>query len=61
MHNGNEKVKLVEVTPECLAEVAGGARMTYRTSSVMEYTGTTFVGAIGAANGPGPIDDYKKA
>jgi hypothetical protein len=25
MHNGNEKIELVEVTQECLAEVTGGA------------------------------------
>jgi hypothetical protein len=60
VHNGNERIELVEVSQECLAEVTGGAMMAYRTSSVMDCAATGGAGAISAAIAYAPLDNSNK-
>jgi hypothetical protein len=45
MHTTNEKFELVELTPEYLAKVTGGAMMAYLPSNVVENS-TGWSGAI---------------
>jgi hypothetical protein len=62
MHNGNEKVELVGVPQESLAEVTGGAYEMFRTSSLAVTTSTpvlllpAVMGAVTGAGGYAPLD-----
>jgi hypothetical protein len=59
-NNGNEKVELVEVTHDRLAEVTGGMYDAFRTSSVNGYV-TGGAGAIGGVGGFAPLENFRKA
>jgi hypothetical protein len=60
-HSSTEKIELVEVTHERLAEVSGGMYDAFRTSNVVEYSGTTYLGVTGATLGSALLNSTRTA